>query len=158
MRFGKQLKAREELIDTLSDKYEHVPLCLTKLEKNLLKLINKNEKLDADDFKAHCRICLAPNSPEMLPLFIETIADNDSCSLLDKIIFCSCLKMTPRPDDNLPQYICLSCSILLENSYQFHSLCMKTEEKLQKILNNENELQNELYSDEHLDNSLMQNE
>lgn len=36
-------------------------------------------------------------------------------------------------DDGFPQYICMSCSVLLESAYQLKLLCAKTEEKLNEM-------------------------
>ncbi|XP_055303281.1 zinc finger protein 676-like isoform X2 [Sitodiplosis mosellana] len=116
---------------------------LTTEDKELLKYMNHVKKSNVskstskaiENFSTHCRICLASSSSKMLYLFEEK---KQSChaevSLLDKLNYCSCFTAQARADDQLPQYICMSCSILVENAYQLKVLCGKTEEKLQEFL------------------------
>lgn len=54
--------------------------------------------------------------------------------LLEKLNFCCCFAKEAHADDRLPKYICMSCSILVENAYQLKVLCAKTEEKYQEFL------------------------
>lgn len=81
----------------------------------------------------HCRICLASSSTKMIYLYDERPIDHQSiedATLLEKLNYCSCFSTKAKADDGLPQYICMSCSILIENAYQLKVLCAKTEEKL----------------------------
>lgn len=55
-------------------------------------------------------------------------------SLLEKLNYCSCLSVEAHENDGLPQYVCMSCSVLLESSYQLKLLCSKTEQKFQDLL------------------------
>lgn len=59
----------------------------------------------------------------MLFLFKDTPQCREEMSLLDKLNYCSCFATKVSADDRLPQYICMSCSILVENSYQLKVLC-----------------------------------
>lgn len=65
----------------------------------------------------------------MLNLFNERNTNNNDVSLLDKLNYCSYFTLTIRSDDNLPKFICKSCSILLETAYQFKVLCANSEQK-----------------------------
>lgn len=57
-------------------------------------------------------------------------------TLLSKLNYCSCFASDATDDDDLPKYICLSCSILVENAYQLKVLCGKTEKKFRTICEN----------------------
>lgn len=88
---------------------------------------------DVESLLSNCRICLASTSSKMTHLFG---AENDDCggiSLLDKLNYCSCLSSNASIDDGFPQFICMSCSVLLESAYQLKLLCAKTEERLNEI-------------------------
>lgn len=66
-------------------------------------------------------------------LFSERPTDHqytEETTLLEKLNYCSCFMSEANADDGLPQYICMSCSILIENAYQLKILCAKTEAKL----------------------------
>lgn len=68
----------------------------------------------------------------MLYLFEEKgHSCRDEISLLEKLNYCSCFASAATVDDQLPQYICLSCSILVANAYQLKVLCGKTQEQFQ---------------------------
>lgn len=85
---------------------------------------------------SHCRICLASSSTKMVHLFNEGSTDHqyiDETTLLEKLNHCSCFIAEANVDDGLPQYICTSCSILIENAYQLKILCEKTEAKLHEL-------------------------
>lgn len=87
----------------------------------------------------HCRICLASSSSKMLHLFREGSTNFQSVeeiSLLDKLNYCACFTSKAGIDDYLPQYICMSCSILVENAYQLKILCAKTETKFKELSRN----------------------
>lgn len=90
-----------------------------------------------EDFSTHCRICLASSSSKMLFLFnVEEDREqkhHEEFSLLDKLNYCSCFTSEASVDDGLPQYICMSCSILIENAYQLKVICGKTEKTIRKI-------------------------
>lgn len=58
----------------------------------------------------------------------------EDVALLEKLNFCCCFAKEAHADDRLPKYICMSCSILVENAYQLKALCAKTEEKYQAFL------------------------
>ena len=73
----------------------------------------------------------------MLYLFEERKQSSHAeVSLLDKLNYCSCFTRVASVDDQLPQFVCMSCSILVENAYQLKVLCGKTEDKLQEFLQN----------------------
>lgn len=57
----------------------------------------------------------------------------EQIALLEKLNYCSCFMTDANVDDGLPQYICMSCSILIENAYQLKVLCAKTEAKLHDL-------------------------
>lgn len=59
--------------------------------------------------------------------------NNKEVTLLQKLNYCSCFASNATPDDDLPKYICLSCSILVENAYQLKVLCGKTEKKFRQL-------------------------
>lgn len=88
------------------------------------------EHVDSKNLRNLCRICLLSSGPKMTRLFDSAPA---SASLLRKLNFCECLSEEAREDDGYPQYICSSCSALLESAYQLKLICMKTEEQLVKI-------------------------
>lgn len=54
---------------------------------------------------------------------------HEEVSLLEKLNYCSCFATAATANDQLPKYICMSCSLLVENAYQLKVLCGKTEEK-----------------------------
>lgn len=68
-------------------------------------------------------------------------------SLLDKLNYCSCFTAIASADDQLPQYICMSCSILVENAYQLKIICEKTEEKFQEFIRDQQNDQLDLVMD-----------
>lgn len=57
----------------------------------------------------------------------------EEATLLEKLNYCSCFTTEANANDGLPQYICMSCSILIENAYQLKILCAKTEAKFHKL-------------------------
>lgn len=73
----------------------------------------------------------------MLFLFEEKQRAEDM-SLVEKLNYCSCFVSHAHPDDHLPKYICMSCSILVENAYQLKVICAKTEERFQELMQNHN--------------------
>lgn len=87
-----------------------------------------------DNFSTKCRICLASNSSKMLFLFDDNQRNHNDLSLLDRLNYCSCFTSKACVDDHLPQYICMSCSILVENAYQLKVLCGKSEEKFRELM------------------------
>lgn len=85
----------------------------------------------------HCRVCLASSSTTMIYLFDERPIQHQhikEATLLEKLNYCSCFTTEANVDDGLPQYICMSCSILIENAYQLKNLCAKTEAKLRELV------------------------
>lgn len=90
-----------------------------------------------EDLANHCRVCLTSSSLEMLYLFNDQSTSIDEVSFLDKLNYCSCFSSIIRADDNLPQFICKSCSILVENAYQLKLLCAKVEQKYEEMLGRE---------------------
>lgn len=79
----------------------------------------------------------------MLYLFEEKSQPcHDNVLLIDKLNYCACFTTNASAEDQLPQYICMSCSILVENAYQLKVLCGKTEEKFQEFFQ-KIELQND---------------
>lgn len=107
------------------------------LELLLQKPVNKRSTTkSSQNFSTHCRICLASSSSKMLFLFEEqrTVKQTTKeMTLLDKLNFCACFASEATVDDNLPKYICLSCSILVENAYQLKVLCGRTEKKFRDL-------------------------
>lgn len=80
----------------------------------------------------------------MTYLFSERQTSNDeNLSILDKLNYCSCMLTKPRIDDGLPQFICMSCSVLLESAYQLKVLCLKTEESLLSLANDTGQVKSE---------------
>lgn len=152
-RIEKRLKAKKELREHIASNYPHLKFpnanlhilsnaeyqLLNALESQHARTINNSNtnatKSVFEDLTSHCRICLASTSSKMSHLF-ESHATNgsDTISFLDKLNYCSCLSLTAQIDDGLPQYICMSCSVLLESAYQLKMLCSKTEIKLQQLL------------------------
>lgn len=57
-------------------------------------------------------------------------------TLLKKLNYCACFASDATFDDELPKYICLSCSLLVENAYQLKVLCTKTEKQFRKLCGN----------------------
>lgn len=55
---------------------------------------------------------------------------DNAVTALDKLNYCACLNSLPCKGDGLPEYLCTSCSVLLESAYQLKMLCLKTEAKL----------------------------
>lgn len=88
-----------------------------------------------DELVAHCRICLTSASIEMVHLFGEQMRA-DSMSLVEKLNYCSCFVSNVHPDDHLPKFICMSCSVLVENSYQLKVLCAKSEKRFEELMQN----------------------
>ncbi|XP_031626972.1 zinc finger protein 91-like [Contarinia nasturtii] len=100
------------------------------------KPVRRNSK-SIQDLSTHCRICLASSSSKMIFLFDaenEILQSREEVSLLEKLNYCSCFATKASADDQLPQYICMSCSILLENAYQLKVLCRKTEETFRDLI------------------------
>lgn len=72
----------------------------------------------------------------MIHLFDERPADHqyiEETTLSEKLNYCSCFTTEASADDGLPQFICMSCSILIGNAYQLKNLCAKTEAKLHEL-------------------------
>lgn len=57
----------------------------------------------------------------------------EDITLLEKLNYCSCFTTEANVEDGLPHYICMSCSILIENAYQLKVLCAKTEAKFHEL-------------------------
>lgn len=156
-RIIKRLAAKRELYEYISRNYvssQRSSCTLTPLEKRLLrawkrsKVMNAantewtepsntkgppdNELLGTESLLTNCRICLASTSSKMTHLFGEDDA-REQVTLLEKLNYCSCLSSMARIDDGFPQYICMSCSVLLESAYQLKLLCAKTEERLNEM-------------------------
>lgn len=143
-RFVRQLRARKELIDHLRSTYGTSPLSLTTFQEHFLNTTQASAQNRNKNIESNCRICLAsPESSEMLYLFNGNALNNDENSLLDKLIFCCCLKIEPCVNDNFPKYICIECSTLLENAYQFKILCAQTDDRLEKMLSQQDESEEE---------------
>lgn len=66
---------------------------------------------------------------------VKPASVDERITILDKLNHCSCLSTKAHANDGFPQYICISCSVLVESAYQLKILCSKTEEKLQNLLN-----------------------
>lgn len=150
-RIIKRLTAKRELYEHISRNYVKMgrtSCTLTKLERHLLSAWMQSKVMNttntewtepsyvastAADFISNCRICLASTSSKMTHLFDNNDDDHDRITLLDKLNYCSCLSSSAHIDDGFPQYICMSCSVLLESAYQLKLLCAKTEEKLKEI-------------------------
>lgn len=95
------------------------------------------EHQSIQSLSTHCRVCLASSSTTMIYLFNERPIQhqhNEEVTLLVKLNYCSCFTTEANVDDGLPQYICMSCSILIENAYQLKNLCAKTEAKLHELV------------------------
>lgn len=153
-RIIKRLSAKRELFEHITRNYvtmERSSCTLRPLEKRLLrawmqsKVMNKTNtewteptnamgSSDIENLSSNCRICLASTSSMMTHLFGDD-ADDDRkrVTLLDKLNYCSCLSSKACIDDGFPQYICMSCSVLLESAYQLKLLCAKTEDKLNEM-------------------------
>lgn len=82
----------------------------------------------------------------MTHLFSED-ENHERVTLLDKLNYCSCLSTHARIDDDFPQFICMSCSVLLESAYQLKLLCAKTEEKLNDLQRRSRQTTNHIESD-----------
>lgn len=93
-------------------------------------------KNQLENLTSHCRICLASTSSKMTNLFSHQhqVSNDENLTILEKLNYCSCMPTKPRANDGLPQFICMSCSVLLESAYQFKVLCSKTEEKLLSLV------------------------
>lgn len=89
-----------------------------------------------DELAAHCRICLTSASTEMVHLFEEqnNRQGAEDMSLMEKLNNCSCFASHVHPEDHLPKYICMSCSVLVENAYQLKVLCAKTEKRFEELI------------------------
>lgn len=151
-RIVKRLKAKQQLIDKTEEAGYNLHLnSLTKLEQRLLRAIENAETDDNNSLQAekskknpslehlqtHCRICLASQSSKMTHLFANASESNSSSkdiSFLEKLNYSSCLSIEAHENDGFPQYICMSCSVLLESTYQLKLLCSKTEKRLQELL------------------------
>lgn len=152
-RIIKRLTAKRELIEHITRNYVSMQLssCTLKpMEMRLLqawmqsKVMNTTNTVwtepslpiassgtsEIENLRSNCRICLASTSSKMTYLFGADDDDCDRVSLLDKLNFCSCLSSEASIDDGFPQFICMSCSVLLESAYQLKLLCAKTEERL----------------------------
>lgn len=134
--------AKKELHEHIDRNHSKV-YSLTKLETKILEHLTESHKLATtskettqqaiETLSTHCRICLASTSSTMTYLFDECSLENRH-SLLEKLNYCSCLTSQAKVNDGLPQYICMSCSVLLESAYQFKVLCSKTELKLRELV------------------------
>ncbi|XP_031626973.1 zinc finger protein 16-like [Contarinia nasturtii] len=94
------------------------------------------ERFSKDNLLTCCRVCLASCNSSMLFLFDaenENQRGREEASLIDKLNYCSCFATKASVDDQLPQYICTSCSILIENAYELKMLCEKTEERIRQL-------------------------
>lgn len=139
----KTIVAKKDLIEYLetnhsTETYRSAQLhTLSKMEIRVLRLrpqlnipfptapIDKN-------ITSHCRICLASSSSSMTYLFARKIGNNTTT--LEKLNFCSCMSAFPIKGDGYPEFICTSCSVLLESAYQLKLLCAKTESKLMGVI------------------------
>lgn len=131
--------AKKDLIEYIETNHSDVTfqrphLCtLSKMEIRVLRLrpqLNITLTSIANDTSivTHCRICLASSSSSMTYLFGRKVGN--AITVLDKLHYCECMTSCPAKDDGYPEYICTSCSVLLESAYQLKILCSKTESKL----------------------------
>lgn len=154
--FTRQLVAKKNLSYYLRNKYGKSPLSLTKIEQSFL-----NESADRiapcnDNLYSSCRICLASDSSEMLYIFDHRI-NNAEASLLYKLSVSGCFDVVdvePQLDDNLPQFICKNCSLLVESAYQLRLLCLKNEGKLREITSRKHQFMNGLFDSEKHDEEI----
>lgn len=153
-RIIKRLTAKRELFEHIKQNYsmmKYSNCTLKPLEERLLrawmqsKLMNTANTewtetsngfgsfvtLQIQRLSSNCRICLASTSSKMTHLFGDDARDR--ITLLDKLNYCSCLSSRAHIGDGFPQFICMSCSVLLESAYQLKLLCAKTEEKLNEL-------------------------
>lgn len=125
---------------------------LLKWETRLAKIYNRKLKqrrskspqqtsTELENLLSHCRICLASTSSKMTYLF-GADDKTHTISVLEKLNYCSCMSTAPHVDDDLPQYICMSCSVLLESAYQLKVLCSQTEEKLMSLVDKQQTCEN----------------
>lgn len=154
-RIIKRLTAKRELYEYINRNYvswQRSSCTLKPLEQRLLRAWTRSKVMNAantewmepsntegssgmsgiESISSNCRICLASTSSKMTHLFGED-DDRQQVTLLDKLNYCSCLSSMARIDDGFPQYICMSCSVLLESAYQLKLLCAKTEERLNEM-------------------------
>lgn len=126
---------------SISTEYMH-HFSLQTTPESLQTSLRKSYSKAIESLSTHCRICLASSSSKMLHLFIDESTSHQSVgeiSLLDKLNYCACFASEACIDDHLPQYICMSCSILVENAYQLKILCAKTENKFKELSQNHSE-------------------
>lgn len=156
-RIIKRLTAKRDLFEHITRNYTKMKrnsCTLKPLEKRLLrawmqsKVMNTANtewtessnalsqlEMEIENLSRNCRICLASTSSKMTNLFgDDDNVDDGRVTLLGKLNYCSCMSSKARNDDGFPQYICMSCSVLLESAYQLKLLCAKTEEKLNEML------------------------
>lgn len=155
-RIIKRLTAKRELFQHITRNYgsmQRSSCTLKPIEKRLLRawmqsnvmnttntvwtepslLIGSSDTSDIENLLSNCRICLASTSSKMTHLFGADNGERDRITLIDKLNYCSCLSSKACIDDGFPQFICMSCSVLLESAYQLKLLCAKTEEKLNEM-------------------------
>lgn len=131
--FTRRLMARKNLSHYLANKYGESPLSLTKMEQIFLKAAtHRVAPCNDNNLFSCCRICLASDSSEMIYIF-DNRRNNMKLSFLDKLTVSGCFDVEPELDDNMPQFVCINCSALVESAYQLRMLCLKNEEKLREI-------------------------
>lgn len=153
--FTKQLVAKKNLSQYLTNKYSKSPLSLTKIEQCFLKECADRIGPCIDNLFSCCRICLASDISEMIYIFDHGSPNDAEASMLDKLAVSGCFDVEPQLDDNnLPQFICKSCSLLVESAYQLRILCLKNEEKLREIANRKKQFMDGLFDSENHDDEM----
>lgn len=145
--FTRKLVAKKSLSHYLTNKYGKSPLSLTKIEQRFLKKSADRVAPYNDNLILCCRICLASDNSEMIYIYDHGI-NSAEASLLDKLTVSGCFDVVPELEYNLPQFICKSCSLLIESAYQLRMLCLKNEEKLREIVSQKDQFMNELFGSE----------
>lgn len=149
----RKLMAKKNLSHYLTNKYGKSPLSLSKIEQSFLKESAVRVAPRNANLFSSCRICLASDSSEMLYIF-DHRNNNAEASLLYKLSVSGCFDVEPQLDDNLPQFICKSCSLLVESAYRLRLLCLQNEGKLREIASQKDQFMNGLFDSENCDEEI----
>ncbi|CAH4032200.1 unnamed protein product [Pieris brassicae] len=82
-----------------------------------------------------CRLCLSSRG-ELLPIFPTTSSD-DSEPLVLAVKINDCVSVQINENDELPTNVCRKCMDNVNNWHIFKSVCERTQNKLQSLINNE---------------------
>ncbi|XP_072943991.1 uncharacterized protein [Epargyreus clarus] len=111
------------------------------------------------NYDSVCRLCLSSRG-ELLPIFPTTSSDDSEPPVLASKIR-DCVSVQISENDDLPTNVCRKCMDNVNNWHIFKTVCERTQNKLQSLINKDGsqleeiKVKNELLSDEAYDDGVV---